>query len=128
MPDALRSNPGFGQPTHPQQISQQSGVDPVGFHPPVLKSSDPQRMRQIHAPTRLGDHIRSPIPTPRRLKDNLRIRTRLLDLETKRQRVVVDTFRPQFGAIRIQHHDHRPATVQIHTHVTCHSGPPCLDE
>lgn len=62
------------QAAGPSAAGQPTAVRRCGRSSPVLKRSDPQRMRQMHTPTRLSDHIRSPIPPPRRLQHHLRRR------------------------------------------------------
>ena len=81
----------------------------------------------MHRTPCLGDHIRCPIPTPRRLQHHLRYWPGLLNLETQRHRTVVDPVRPQLGSVCFEDHDHRTAPMQIHTHVTCHLRAPRLD-
>ena len=55
------SDPRLGQPAHPQQIGQISGVAYVVFHPPIPESLDPQRMCQMHMRTALVQHVNRPI-------------------------------------------------------------------
>ena len=71
-----RSDPRLGQPAHPQQIGQITGVAYIVFHPPVAESLDPQRMRQMHPRSAGLQHIDGPIPAVGRFEHHLGIRTR----------------------------------------------------
>ena len=54
-------DPCLGQPFHPKQIRQITGVADVVLHPPVPESLDTQRMRQMHRRARRLQHIDGPV-------------------------------------------------------------------
>ena len=83
-----RSDPGFGQSAHPQQIGQTSRVAHVVLHSSIPESFDPQRMHQTHPyPSGLG-HINRPIPAMGGLQHHLGLDSSLLELSLQRDRIV----------------------------------------
>ena len=70
----------------------------------------------------LGDHINSPIPTPRRLHRHLRVGPGRGHLGSQVRRRVVDP-RPRHPLTRlVQHHNHRPLSVQDNPYVRSHQS------
>ena len=129
LPGRRRGDPRLRQPTHPQQVSQIRRVAFVVLHPPVRESLDSQRMREMYLRTRLGQHIRGPIPAVGRFQHHLRGLTPRRDLLGQGERIVVDPRHSQpLTGLRLPH-DHRAPSMQIDTHellshVRFHQGPP----
>ena len=61
LPGGRRGDPRLGQPAHPQQVRQITGVAHVVLHPPVPESLDAQRVRQVHVRARGLQNIDSPV-------------------------------------------------------------------
>jgi hypothetical protein len=61
LADLGRGDPRLGESAHPQQVGQIRGIAQVVLHPPLGKALDPQRVRQVHPGTGLGEHVRSPV-------------------------------------------------------------------
>ena len=136
MPDQLpqfpgrrRGDPRLGQPSHPQQVSEVSGVAFVVLDPAVGKSLDTQWVGQVDPRARLGQHVHRPVPAVRGLHHHLRALAPASNLLGQGERVVVDACLTQPLALRRQLHDHRTSPVQIDTNdlptaVLCvHTGP-----
>ena len=79
----------------------------------------------MHPRARICEQIRGPVPAIGRLERNLRCRTPRRDLAGQDQRIVLDPDLAQHRPPGIGAHDHRPAAMQIDTHILLrHSGPP----
>ena len=111
LADLGRGDPGLRQPAHPQQVGKVGGIAQVVLHPPRGEALDPQRMRQMHPGTGLGEHVRRPVPAIRGLEHHLRCLAGLADLRSQRHRIVHDPRVTQLLAALALTHDHRPAPV-----------------
>ena len=89
------SDPRLGQPAHPQQIGQISGVAYVVLHAPITESLDTQRMSQMHTRSASLQHINRPVPPVRRFQHHLGVGSGLLELQCQRDRIVEDPHRRQ---------------------------------
>ena len=76
----------------------------------------------MHDPTRLGDDICRPVPTPGGFDHHLRVWAGVTDRGGEILWSVVDLARPEFLAVLIQDDDHRPTPVKINSHVMSHDG------
>jgi hypothetical protein len=113
LPRRWRGDPRLGQPVHPQQIRQITGITHVVLHPPVPESLDTQWMREVHrGPGRLQG-VDRPVPAIGCLEHHLRMFSGLLDLQSQRDRVVDDPHRGQLLTGVGLSDDHRPLPVQI---------------
>ena len=86
-------DPGLGQSTHPQQISQIAGVAHVVFHPSVPKPFDSQWVCQMHLRSVGLQHIDRPVPAVRCFEHHLGVGAGVLELQSQRDRVVDDPYR-----------------------------------
>jgi hypothetical protein len=108
-----RSNPRLGQPTHPQQIGQVRGVALVVLDPPVGEHLHPQRVRQMHPGTQLGQTVRGPVPAVSSLEHHLRRLTGTGHHLTQVLRIIRDPRRLQPLPGLGHPHQHRPPPMQI---------------
>jgi hypothetical protein len=74
-------------------------------------------MGQMDLGAHLGQHVDRPIPAERGFDHHLRLRARRGDRLGQRQRIVDDLGLRHQLASGVFVHDHRPATVQVDTHI-----------
>ena len=130
FPGFRRRDPRVRQPPHPQQVSQIRGVTLIIFDPPKRKAFHPKRVRQMHRRAELGERIGGPIPPVSRLQHHLRRLAGTRHHLRQHATVVENPYRLQMFAGLAHPHQHRAATMQIHTDKLptliqfAHKGPP----
>jgi hypothetical protein len=81
LPSRWWRDPRLGQPVHPQQVRQITGVKDVVLDTPVPKSLDTQWMCQVDRGTGRLQGVDRPVPAIGCLKYHFRVLTGLLQLQ-----------------------------------------------
>ena len=97
-------------------MRQLSRVPLIILHPPGVPVQA-QRVYQMHPGAITLQQIRRPVPPVGRLQGHLWIRTSLGQLQGQGHRIVGDTHALEHLAVLGHPHDHRPAPVQVDTHI-----------
>ncbi len=116
LPRGRRRDPGFGQPAHPQQIRQISGVPDVVLDPAILKRLHPQRVRQMHSRTGRPERVDRPVPAVGGLQHHLRVFACPIDHPLQALGVVENPDRLQHFPGVGQPDNHAASAMQIDTH------------
>ena len=116
LPHRRWSDPRLGNVVAAQPVRQLGGVLHIVFDPAGIPMQ-PQRVDQMHPGTFRGQEIGRPIPPIARLQRHLGVRARLSHRHSQRHRIVIDLRHLQHLAGIVHPNDHRPAPMQIDTHV-----------